>query len=239
MNIKTVMMASSLLIPVSMVAGENIISPKHGVDQTNLNKDINPADNFYEYANGGWMKAHPLTPEYARYGMFDLLRENAKTQLKELIDNLDNNPDSKIPGTNAQKIRDLYMMAMDSTKRTAEGITPLKPYLDKVNNFDTSKLAEMLGFLHGGLTSSFFSTGVGSDYNDANINILHIGETGLGIGDRDYYLVKSDENDNILREYEKYVKRIFSLAGYNLEDSQRMWENIINIETEIAKHKMT
>lgn len=239
MNIKTVMMASSLLIPVSMVAGENIISPKHGVDQTNLNKDINPADNFYEYANGGWMKAHPLTPEYARYGMFDLLRENAKTQLKELIDNLDNNPDSKIPGTNAQKIRDLYMMAMDSTKRTAEGITPLKPYLDKVNNFDTSKLAEMLGFLHGGLTSSFFSTGVGSDYNDANINILHIGETGLGIGDRDYYLVKSDENDNILREYEKYVKRIFSLAGYNLEDSQRMWENIINIETEVAKHKMT
>ncbi len=229
-----------MLMPFSQFAADTTGDvAKHGVDRSNLNLEVNPSENFFEYANGGWMQAHPLTPEYARYGMFDLLRENAKTQLKELIDNLDNNPESKVKGTNAQKIRDLYAMAMDSTARTAAGVTVLQPYLDKVNTYDTKQLSEMIGYLHQGLTSSFFSVGVGSDYNDANMNILHIGETGVGLGDRDYYLVKSEENDRIMKEYEKYVKRLMKLSGYDDATAQRIWDNVIEIETNIAEHKKT
>lgn len=229
-----------MLMPLSQFAADTTGSAtKHGVDRSNLNLEVSPSENFFEYANGGWMQAHPLTPEFARYGMFDLLRENAKTQLKELIENLDNNPESKVKGTNAQKIRDLYAMAMDSTARTAAGVAVLQPYLDKINTFDIKNLSEMIGYLHQGLTSSFFSAGVGSDYNDANMNILHLGETGVGLGDRDYYLVKSEENDRIMKEYEKYVKRLMTLSGFNEEDTQRIWNNVIEIETKIAEHKKT
>lgn len=211
----------------------------HGIDRGNLDTSVSPKENFFEYANGGWMKAHPLTPEYSRYGMFDQLRENAKTQLKELIDNLSQNPDSKVKGTNAQKVHDIYAMGMDSVRLTNEGADPLKPFLEKVNTFDTRDLAGMLAWMHNGLTSSLFSTGVGSDYNNADMNILHVGETGLGLGDRDYYLEKNETNEKILKEYEKYVKRIVRLAGYSDEDAQRIWENTIKMETLIAEHKLT
>ncbi|MDE5552390.1 MAG: M13 family metallopeptidase, partial [Muribaculaceae bacterium] len=126
-----------------------------------------------------------------------------------------------------------------STQRTADGVKPLKPYIEKIENFDPAKLAEMMGFLQNGLTTSFFSVGVGADYNNADMNILHIGETGLGLGDRDYYLVESEENANILKEYEKYMKRIMSLSGYSVEEAERIWNNVIKIERDIALNKMT
>lgn len=238
MNLKPLMIAASAIMPFASGVYAST-GAGHGINRANLDLSVSPAEDFFQYADGGWMKANPLTPEFSRYGMFDLLRENAKTQLRELIDGLDNNPDSKIKGTNAQKVRDLYAMGMDSTRLTAEGAAPLRPFLEKVNTFDINKLSEMLGWMHGGLASSFFATGVGSDYNDAKMNILHIGETGIGLGDRDYYLEKNEDNERILAEYDKYIRRIMKLAGYSDEEAARIASTVIEFETRIAEHKMT
>ncbi|MDE5759084.1 MAG: M13 family metallopeptidase, partial [Allobaculum sp.] len=185
------------------------------------------------------MKDHPLTPEYSRFGTFDMLRESAREQLKELILNLAQHPDAKVSGTIAQKVSDLYAMGMDEKRLNEEGVAPLKPLLDRIAYADTSKREELLAWQHGGIGGSFFNTGVGPDVKNSDIYILHIGEVGLGLGDRDFYLEKSDRNDEILAAYRVYVKRLMELIGYDDESQNRVWETVIKIETELARHMMT
>lgn len=211
----------------------------HGIDKNNLDPTINPGDDFYLYACGGWMKNNPLSPEYSRFGTFDKLRENAREQLKELITNLSENPDSKIKGTNAQKVCDLYTMGMDSIRLNREGAEPVMPFINKINDSSPEDFIHILAWMHNGITGSFFTTGVGTDPKDSDRNILHIGEAGLGLGDRDYYLEENETNAKILAAYEIYVKRIMELVGYDPDAAQRVWEAVITIETEFAKNKMT
>lgn len=212
---------------------------KHGIDKANLDIEINPCDNFYLYACGGWMKNNPLGPEYSRFGTFDQLRENAREQLKELILTLSDNPESKIKGTNAQKVSDLYSLGMDSERLNREGAAPVLPMVDKINAMTDEDFIETLAWLHNGLGGAFFGTGVGADAKDADMNIMHIGEAGLGLGDRDYYLERNETNDKIMSAYERYIKRMMELVGYDTQSCQRVWENVIMIETEIAKNKKT
>lgn len=216
-----------------------LFESSHGINKDNLDTSINPGDNFYLYACGGWMKNNPLSPEYSRFGTFDQLRENAREQLKELITNLSDNPDSKIKGTNAQKVCDLYKMGMDSSRLNKEGAAPLKPFIERINNSKPEDFIRLLAWMHNGITGSFFTTGVGTDPKNSDRNMLHIGEVGLGLGDRDYYLEKNESNSKILDAYEKYVKRMIELIGYDATSQQRVWDTVIAFETEFAKNKMT
>ncbi len=221
-------------MPVAALA-----APK-GIETANLDTTVSPADDFYQYACGGWMKSHPLTAEYSRFGMFDMLRENNRIRLQELITGLASNPESKVHGTVAQKVSDLYALGMDSVRLNREGAAPILPYLKMVEGFKRADLARNLAMLHKGLAGgTLFGTGVGSDAKQSDVNVMHIGETGLGLGDRDYYLEKSETNDRIMKAYETYVKRIMELAGYDVAAQQRIWENVIALETEFARHKMT
>ncbi len=211
----------------------------HGINQANLDTSVDPGENFYLYACGGWMKNNPLTPEYSRFGTFDQLRENARLQLQDLITGLSANPDSKVKGTNAQKVSDLYALGMDSVRLNKEGAAPLMPMVEKINSYSPEEFASLISWMHNGITSSFFSTGVGTDAKNSDRNIMHIGEVGLGLGDRDYYLEKNETNEKILAAYEKYVKRLMELIGYDEAAQQRVWDNVITLETEFAKNKMT
>ncbi|MDE5839383.1 MAG: M13 family metallopeptidase [Muribaculaceae bacterium] len=211
----------------------------HGIDRKNLDQSVSPKEDFYQYSNGGWMKDHPLTAEYSRFGMFDMLRENAREQLKDLILNLSEHEDTKTPGTIAQKVSDLYAMGMDEKRLNREGSAPLRPLLEKIENADTSKIEELLAWQHSGIGSSFFGTGVGSDAMNSDMNILHIGEVGLGLGDRDFYLEENETNAGILSAYHKYVRRLMELIGYDDAAQERVWNSVIKIETEFARNKMT
>lgn len=217
---------------------------KHGIDEVNLDKSINPADNFYDYACGGWRKLHPLAKEFSRFGMFDLLRENNRKIVKDMILGLSSTPESKIKDTIAQKVSDLYEQGMDVERLNREGAAPLMPQIEtiesaEINPSNPKALAELLAFLHLGVTSSFFSSGVGPDPVNSDMNILHVGEGGLGLGDRDYYLEKSENNDRIQAAYKVYIHRLFELIGYDEQARQRAYDNIIAIETHLAEHKKT
>ncbi|MCH5236556.1 MAG: M13 family metallopeptidase [Muribaculaceae bacterium] len=213
---------------------------KHGIDKNNLDIKIDPRKNFYEYACGGWIKKNPMPDDFSSYGAFDVLREKSRKQIKELITNLSSDPLSKVKGNITQKINDLYNLGMDEKRLNEEGASPLYATLSKVKEkIKDNDLTSLIAWLHLGLDASFFSSGVGPDPADSNLNMLHIGETGLGLGDRDYYLEDNETNRKILKAYETYVKRITELTGFNKEESQRIWNNVISLERKLAEHKKT
>lgn len=236
MNFKHILIGSIALTPFMASAQ----TTGHGIDRTNMDSKVAPGDNFYEYACGGWMKANPLPSEYSRFGVFDLMRENNRTRLKELITTLSADPQSKIPGTIAQKVSDIYALGMDSVRRNREGATPIMPYINQAKAFKRSDLAHNLATLHRGIADgTLFGAGVGTNPLNSDENILHLGETGLGLGDRDYYLEENETNARILIAYETYVKRLMELLGYDMDSQQRVWENVIAMERAFAKAKMT
>ncbi|MCH5222451.1 MAG: M13 family metallopeptidase [Muribaculaceae bacterium] len=213
---------------------------KKGIDITNLNKNIDPKKDFYEYACGGWIEKNPMTDEYTSYGTFDVLRENTRKQLQELILTLSSDPKAKEKGSIAQKISDLYNMGMDEKRLNEEKSNPLKETLEQLKEkLKGNNRESLLGWLHYGIDDSFFSSGVGPDPADSNVNILHIGETGLSLGDRDYYLEDNEINQKILKAFEEYIKKIMMLAGYDEKDAERVKDTVLSIEKRIAEIKMT
>lgn len=213
---------------------------KHGIDQKNLNQQVSPKQDFYEYACGGWIKRNPMPDEFSSYGQFDVLREKARKQVQDLILNLETDPASKEKGSIAQKISDLYKMGMDEKRLNTEGASPIQPTLKEMRSrLEKEDLTSTLIWLHLGLDSTFFSSGVGPDPADSNVNILHIGETGLGLGDRDYYLEDNETNRKILTAYKEYVQKIMKLSGYDEKSAERVWATVIKFENKLAEIKMT
>ena len=207
--------------------------------KSNIDNSVDPKSDFYGYACGGWQKSHPLEGEYAIFGTFNLLGEEARRQVRDLIENLAADPDASVRDSIAQKVNDIYRQGLDMKERDRLGITPLLPMLERVEKMRKEDLTEILIWMMQGLESPFFTLGVGPDPADSDMNILHIGEAGLGLGDRDYYLVKNDTNGRILEAYHKYINRIMTLSGYDQESAERIWNSVIGIETEMARHKLT
>lgn len=212
---------------------------KLGINKDNLDLSVSPKVDFYQYANGGWIEKHPLKGEFASYGMFDFLREQAREQLKDLILNLGENPEAKEKGTIAQKVFDIYNQVLDTERLNREGISPISHLLEKVEGMDFKDMAGALSWLHLGYADTFFGSGVGVDAKNSNSHIFCMGEAGLSLGDRDYYLEESETNSKILIAFEGYVKEMMKLAGYSETDAERIWKTVIRLETEFARHKHT
>lgn len=209
-----------------------------GVDRANLDETVAPGEDFYQYACGGWMKANPLQPQYSRYGQFDAMAENNKEQLKELIQGLakQENPEGSV----AQKVNDLYLLGLDSERLNEEGATPIKADLDKINSAKKEDLMNVIAWLHAeGLASPFFNEGVDADLMNSDVNALYFMESGIGLGERDYYLENDSNSVKIRNAYVDFVKKIFALSGYTPEQTESAAANVMKIETALAKVAMT
>ena len=207
-----------------------------GVDRSNLDTSVSPGENFYQYACGGWMKANPLDPQYARFGTFDQLAENSREQVKDLIMNLGtNNP----KGSLAQKVSDLYLQGMDSTMRNQQGTLPVEMMLAQIYQMPRNSFEAIMADLHTGIASPFFDSGVMADLMDSNKNLLYLGPGSLGMGDRDYYLENDENTMKVRNAYLAYIEKLFTLSGRKAKDAKKTAKNILAIETELAKVAMT
>lgn len=209
----------------------------HGVNPANLDTTVAPGDDFYDYACGGWMKANPIGDEYSRYGTFDALAENNLTQLKDLFEELSKSEQEV--GSVGQKVRDLYMLGMDSVRLNEEGATPMAQDLQAIADMDRKELSKVIGSMHANVGSPFFGSGVDGDLMNSNVNTLYLTQPGLGLPDRDYYIVDSEENKAIMTEYEKYLEKVFVLSGYSEDKAKTAAQNIISLETTFAKENMS
>lgn len=212
----------------------NAQTPK-GVDRNNLDESIAPQEDFYQYACGGWMKANPIKAEYSRFGTFDKLGESSREQVRSLIDNLDTK--NATPGSITQKIGDLYAMGLDSVRLNKEGAAPIMNDVKTINNTKRADIIDLMSNMIG--VNAFFGTGVDADMMNSNMNTMYWQQGGLGLGDRDYYLENSENIVAVRDAYKKYLKTISALIGYSETEQNRFVENVMSIETALAKAAMT
>lgn len=222
-------------IALSCLAPSTFSAVNHGVDKANLDEKIKPGDDFYQFACGGWMAANPLTPEYSRYGTFDQLGELNRKQVYDLVMGLD--PKTAEKGSNAQKIGDLFAMGMDSITLNAQGASPVMADLAKINSVAREDIPALMATMPG--VSAFYGAEVEADMMNSNVNTMYWGQGGLGLGDRDYYVVDGESEKKVLDAYKTYIKTLAKLAGYTDSDAVRLVDNTIRIETEIAKTAKT
>lgn len=205
-----------------------------GLKIENLDTTAHPGTSFYRFATGGWSDANPIPDEYSRYGSFDQLRENNQKQIKELIIEL-GKAESK-QGSNAQKIGDLYKLGMDSVKLNTDGAAPIVDQLADINAASTVEdIINLSAKIRRYASAPFFGFYVGADDMNSSMNIAHIYQSGLGLGEREYYLA-TDPTSKTLREgYIKLMETQFKNAGYTETDAKAAAAAVMKIETALAK----
>ena len=233
-------MKQLLILPLVAGALATGCAPKPGaekslaIDPSNMDTTVACGDDFYEYACGGWIKKNPLKPEYARYGSFDVLAENNQKQMRELIDELEKAENE--PGSVAQQVGDLYKMGLDSVRLNKEGVSPISEALKNIASLDDkAAFASLVAQMHKEGSSPFFQLYVGADEKNSSMNIVNLYQSGMSMGDRDYYLSEDSANVKIRDAYKKYINELFTLAGYSAEKAAVAVKNVMNIETALAK----
>ena len=207
---------------------------RSGINLNDLNKNVRPADDFYEYACGGWMKANPLPAAYSRFGSFDRLAEDNNKRINGILKELLENNYKK--GSVEQKLSDLYKLAMDSARREQDGVTPVMPLIKQM---EAAKTKEQLFAIQMEMApfgeQEFFGAYIGADEKNATENILNISQSGLTLGQKDYYLENDEATTKIREAYKKHIVRMFQLFGFKKGIADKKMKNIMKIETELAK----
>ena len=205
-----------------------------GIDLTNLDTTAVQGTDFYQYACGGWMKKHPLTDEYSRFGSFDMLAENNREQLKGLITEIAAKQHEQ--GTIPQKIADIYNLAMDSAKLNKDGKAPIEADLQKIASVkDKAGIVPMMAELAHVGVKPYFSFFVDADIMNSKMNMFQLYQGGIGLGEKEYYTDTDDVTTNIRNKYKEHIVKVFQLAGFDEATAKKNMEAVMEIETRIAK----
>lgn len=205
-----------------------------GIDLANLDTTVAAGTDFFRYACGGWNDSHPLTAEYSRYGSFDMLAETNQKQLRELIESFASQTNE--PGSQGQKIGDLYTLAMDSVKLNSDGVAPIKAQLDKIAAIsDRKQIVPMIAEMAYDGIGTYFSSYVYADPKNSALNIFQISQGGINLGEKEYYLDTDSVTANIREQYKLYITKLFKLAGFTDAEAGQKMNDVLEIETTIAK----
>jgi len=233
--------ALSALIFITISCSMKKTELSSGINFANLDTTISPAVDFYRYACGGWIDNNPITGEYARYGSFDKLAEDNREQLKNLITSIAVKKHEK--NSIKQKIGDLYNLGMNTKVIENQGSIPLQEELSTIVEMSSKEqLPEIMVNLQLTGTNPFFGIFGEADPENSSLNMAWIWQTGLGIGDRDYYLEAS--NLQVREAYLVLMEKMFALSGYaemiGLQgEEKQLASNVLELETEMAKIFMT
>lgn len=206
---------------------------KSGLVLADLDKTVSPATDFYQFATGGWQKSHPLPAAYSRYGSFDMLQENVNKQINTILTDLSKKKYQA--GTNERKLSDFYKMAMDSARRNQEGIAPVKPMLDEMEAAKTLEALRQVQLKYGKMGFGVpFGCYFGADDKNVTMNIFSVGQGGLTLGQKDWYVNPDKATSDIREAFKKHIVRMFELFGFNHADAQRKMQSVFRFETELA-----
>ena len=205
------------------------------LDTTSIDETIAVGEDFYGHVNKGWQQAHPLTAEHARYGQFNVLDEQNQERVKEIVTTLaETNPQA---GSVAFKVSTIYNQAMDTVRRNNEGASPILADLRKIEESaeDDNAMTDLFMWMHSEHGSPFSNAGPMEDFDDSNAYAMYVSGGGIGLGNRDYYLLDDERNTAIRNAYRTLIRQQMINAGYSAGDAERIMENVMKIETSLAE----
>ena len=230
-------MKKSRILLILVFAGLNLIScNKKEVEfsdplVTNRDTLVNPADDFFKYANGGWFKKNPIPSTEQSNGIFRTIADTINNQIKQICEKSALDESAQV-GSNKQKIGDFYASGMDSIAINKAGISPLKSEFAKIDAIkDIPSLVTSIAHLHTIGASPAFSFYIGQDDKISTKYALFLGQGGLGLGNRDYYFNTDEPTVKIRTEYVKHLQAMLKLIGQNEAGAT----SIMKLETDLAK----
>lgn len=222
----------TVLLMAVVSCGGNQSGQTSGLHLDNLDTTVAPGADFYRYACGGWMENNPLGDQYARFGSFDQLAETNTERINGLIEDIASRKGVK--GDEA-KVGMLYNIAMDSVKLNADGMAPIASYLQRIDAVtDNTGLQQLVAVMMSEAFDPYFFVFASVDEKNSTKNLLQIYQSGLTLGNRDYYLSDDENNRNIREKYVGHIGRMFSLAGFDEESAKKASESVMRVETALA-----
>ena len=210
-----------------------------GINLNNLDQTTKPGDNFFQYANGGWLDANPIPDEYSRYGAFAILGKKNEKEIKSIIDELAALKEVT-KGSPEQQIRDFYNAGMDTTKIEELGHAPIDSRLNDIAKMATIEdLITMQAQLNMEGSYPIFAVFSSQDDKNSTEVIANIVQAGLGLPDRDYYTKTDERSKSIQKAYIEHISKMFQLLGDNEEQANMKANIVMNIETQLANASMT
>ncbi len=202
-------------------------------DVTRMDNSAEACTDFFQYANGGWMKNTQIPAAYSRWGSFNILAENNNNALKEI---LDANAKSKTaPGSSEQLIGDFYASCMDEAAIEKAGITPLKPYFKQIDKIKDAKgLQRQIAMMHSGGVPVLFGFGAGADAKNSSMNIANASQGGLSLPNRDFYTKGDPKSQETRDNFREYVVNMFKLLGDDEETARMEAFSVMRIQTRLA-----
>ena len=205
-----------------------------GLNGADFDKSVRPADDFYQFACGGWMQAHPLPAAYSRYGSFDKLGEDNVKRINGILNELKTKEYAE--GTTERKLSDLYKLATDENRRNADGVAPIMPMLNRIQAAkDVKSLVALQMEMSTYTSNEFYGIYIGADRKNSKQNILNVMQSGLILRQKEYYLDNDSATVDIREAYKKHIVNMFKFFGFSEKASQKKMQNILRLETELAK----
>ena len=209
-----------------------------GFDVRDMDTNVRPQDDFYQYANGTWLKKNPIPPHESHWGSFLVLRYDIEKKLRALVTQLQNKKNLKL-GSPERMVHDFYRSGLDMKRRNALGLTPLHSLLDRIARIkDVRSLVLTIAHLEKIGGGGPWGVTVDQDMKDSETYIIYLHQSGLGMPDRDYYLKNDTESVRVRTAYVKHLETMFVLMGKAKAGAKHNRETVMRIETAIAKISM-
>ena len=204
-----------------------------GIVLENMDTSVTPNQDFYNYVNGSWMKNTEIPDDRTSWGGFSVLRKSTDADVLAILDEAEKSG-KYTAGTDQAKALAIFNTKLDTLARNEAGLKPLQPALDDIAG--VTNLAELQTVLatNPAVSSPFLSIGAGADLNDSSMNTVYLGANGLGLLDRDYYILEDSKSKEIRVEYKKHISRMLQMLGDSEVDATAAAEKILEMETALA-----